>query len=212
MSALDKCEELGKYMQALHVGDSAHVPTAPSWLSASLCSDVQRAMEVIAAADNCLVLLQGDAEYHTTHLGPHQRGTDPNKESVLEYLKPHLTYPEGRCPWSSTDPDPITKRLWATEPFKLADALGRVILWFLPALLSPERQDRIVADIENIAEVLSRGMNKAQADAVPATVKQWRRSKFLFNTQLSLSRDNITGSMDISPGWYAQGHETPAAS
>ncbi|EIW87369.1 hypothetical protein CONPUDRAFT_45366 [Coniophora puteana RWD-64-598 SS2] len=125
----------------------------------------------------------------------------PPKETLLEALKPHLSYPAGKCPWKSTIPDPFTGRLWAWLPFKLADQSGRIILWYLPGLLTDARQQDMLDALRTLGTVLARGKSNPDPSSTSRSTKEWRRNGVLFNPDVP-AHGVPSGGMSVSAGWY----------
>ncbi|KAI5982373.1 hypothetical protein EDD15DRAFT_2377877 [Pisolithus albus] len=88
-----------------------------------------------------------------------------------------------------------------TGPTALLDGDGNIMLWYLPGALDPMHQV-INSGYVNVAAYLNASQEN---ESFRKTCNHgWRNDRLLFRENADL-----VGSIDLSPGWYQQGHGPP---
>ncbi|KIJ69562.1 hypothetical protein HYDPIDRAFT_79726 [Hydnomerulius pinastri MD-312] len=78
-----------------------------------------------------------------------------------------------------------------TNPFVITDIKDRIILWFLPGIFTPSRQDAIMKATNGLKSALSK----------PKQVTGWHTNAKYYKS------DADGGVLNVSPAWHAQAHE-----
>ncbi|KAI5996978.1 hypothetical protein EDD15DRAFT_2194686 [Pisolithus albus] len=83
------------------------------------------------------------------------------------------------------------------DPTALLDGDGNIKLWYLPGAIDPAHQKNVWDSLNLLRGPLEESVRKSRNHA-------WRNDRLLFRESADL-----LGSIDISPGWYQQGHGPP---
>ncbi|RDB22963.1 hypothetical protein Hypma_009940 [Hypsizygus marmoreus] len=90
-----------------------------------------------------------------------------------------------------------------SEPATLVDKNGVIVLWYLPNILPFDLHEKLLKSTEHLAPLLSDGVKPKSC------APNWRVANKNFVPPLTGSSHRIQpGSINFSPGWFAQGHTT----
>ena len=83
----------------------------------------------------------------------------------------------------------------AGKPMTIADRHGRILLWYLPSVLTVERQDEIWRATGHLETIMKTNFAKSES---------WRTNRDNFHDPTEC--EIHPGALDLSPGWFHQGH------
>ncbi|KIK15076.1 hypothetical protein PISMIDRAFT_16798 [Pisolithus microcarpus 441] len=84
-----------------------------------------------------------------------------------------------------------------TDPTALLDGDGNIKLWYLPGAIDPMHQKNVWDSLNLLRAPLEESIKKSRNHG-------WRNDRLLFH-----ETTDLVGSIDLSPGWYQQGHGPP---
>ncbi|KAI6016676.1 hypothetical protein BKA83DRAFT_4497810 [Pisolithus microcarpus] len=84
-----------------------------------------------------------------------------------------------------------------TDPTAVLDGNGNIKLWYLPGAIDHIYQKDVWDSLNVLRAPLEESLKKSRTHG-------WRNDQLLFRETA-----DITGSIDLSPGWYQQGHGPP---
>ncbi|KIK22174.1 hypothetical protein PISMIDRAFT_102904 [Pisolithus microcarpus 441] len=84
-----------------------------------------------------------------------------------------------------------------TDPTVLLDGDGNIKLWYLPGAIDPMHQKNVWDSLNLLRAPLEESIKKLCNHG-------WRNDWLLFH-----ETTDLVGSIDLSPGWYQQGHGPP---
>ncbi|KIJ11598.1 hypothetical protein PAXINDRAFT_15512 [Paxillus involutus ATCC 200175] len=135
------------------------------------------------------VQLQWDAEEYFRRLGKRNFGLqEPFEASMLQGFPP-IELSQYLLPTDAARGGVIA------NPFIVTDIKDRVILWFLPGVFTPSRQDAIRKATDGLKSALSK----------PKQVTGWRTDASYYKSEAD------GGVLNVSPAWHAQAHEASNA-
>ncbi|KAF8148836.1 hypothetical protein B0H34DRAFT_805257 [Crassisporium funariophilum] len=185
----DETAIVAKYMKAKfpevlrHHCSTAHpLPCTvghPKHWSLSFSMEVDLALDVIARAFHHSVSTDWDAQRYADLIGPKNNGISGDQEATMfKSFKP-----------IRTDHLEIT-------PSTIADRHGKLLVWYLPNILSPERQESMFSDLKHLERMIKVDAGKSA---------NWRSGPDYFHP---IGGGLKPGTFNISPAWFEQGHET----
>ncbi|KIJ07019.1 hypothetical protein PAXINDRAFT_19783 [Paxillus involutus ATCC 200175] len=131
------------------------------------------------------VQVQWDAEEYFRRLGKRNFSLqEPFEASMLQGFPP-IELSQYLLPTDAARGGVIT------NPFVVTDIKDRVILWFLPGVFTPSRQDAIRKATDGLKSALSK----------PKQATGWRTDASYYKS------DTNGGVLNVSPAWHAQAHE-----
>jgi hypothetical protein len=92
-----------------------------------------------------------------------------------------------------------------TEPAIILDIFGRILLWYLPGVLSAQCQQGIWSSCGCLQDMFHQSIPRPLAPKPGKTVNlSWRKSNFVWP---SANMESSPGSVILSPGWFMQGND-----
>ncbi|KIJ63885.1 hypothetical protein HYDPIDRAFT_91813 [Hydnomerulius pinastri MD-312] len=129
--------------------------------------------------------VEWDAEEYFHHLGKRNFGLQEDFEASMLQRFPPIKLSQYLLPTNAARSSVIT------NPFIITDIKDHIILWFLPGIFTPSRQDAIMKAMNGLKLALSK----------PKQVTGWGTDTKYYKS------DADGGVLNVSPTWHAQAHE-----
>ncbi|KAF8810593.1 hypothetical protein BYT27DRAFT_7091497 [Phlegmacium glaucopus] len=159
-------------------GPNVEIEHPPGW-SVEFALEVDLALDVIARAFHNQVSTKWDVRRYADHCGVKYLGMTSDREDIMR-----------------NGFKPLKSDYLEIRPCTITDCHGWMLLWYLPNILRPERQESIFADLHMLDRALK---------SDPKQSNNWRTSPKYFE---SVEGGLKCGTLNISPAWFEQGHET----
>ncbi|KIJ63239.1 hypothetical protein HYDPIDRAFT_92670 [Hydnomerulius pinastri MD-312] len=131
------------------------------------------------------VQVEWDAEEYFRRLGKRNFGLQEDFDASMLQRFPPIKLLQYLLPTNAMHSGVIT------NPFVVTDIKDHIILWFLPGIFTPSRQDAIMKVTNGLKLVLSK----------PKQVTGWRTDTKYYKS------DADGGILNVLPAWHAQAHE-----
>ncbi|KIJ08832.1 hypothetical protein PAXINDRAFT_18054 [Paxillus involutus ATCC 200175] len=136
------------------------------------------------------VQVQWNAKEYFRHLGKRNFGLQEPFEAYMLQGFPPIELSQYLLPADAARGGVIT------NPFVITDIKDHIILWFLPRVFTPSRQDAIRKVTDGLKSALSK----------PKQATGWRTDASYYKS------DDNGGVLNVSPAWHAQAHEASLTS